>query len=793
MGSQVLAIGLIVLVAVPLGIALLVYLIVPAFKGLGWLLSQVFRFMVGEIGDALRVVGGVLTTLFFVLATIGSILIGRWSAASHFGRSIQSELKSMGGCLYRIAIGHPARLLCLSAMTEGIEQRLPQAFAAAPGPDRPRGGKAGQFDGYSIVGSLPGGGSGGKLYIANPSNEKLAAFARGGLADVGQVVIKSFSLRDGSSLPQIVRENRALPAAKRLGLILEHDLNDERFYYVMRYVPGESLGLVTQRLHAESGAGGLAPRQLRDAVEFASDLVRTLCHYHQGGLWHKDVKPDNIIVADGQAHLVDFGLITPLRSSLTLTTHGTEYFRDPEMVRMALRGVKVHEVDGARFDLYAAGAVLYSVIENSFPAHGGLSQITRRCPEAIRWIVRRAMTDYDKRYESAAVMLADLECVAAAADPFAIKPAMLPSFGGQDDGAVASLPAEARHEWEAAMPAAAAGVASLAAHTPRPHEFRPQPIRGAAFPAPSVGASTPSGSPRVRVTNWLTGQYVLDGQHAPRGDGASSPRPRVAGATAAEQLARARARAKSAQARAHQRMQRYSPGAFKPMNLGVGIAVLAFLTLVGAGVFVFGVFGIHRTVTLEQPGADGLNRTVRIGPNGIHISTSIAVHEDEAAADSPEEDFGRVGSLVVPGPEVASPSGEEGSALVLCDPATYKSPLKETVERSLANLRRAGFRLHGNIKPIEGQSEEATRADVDLVADLRNDIGVANFDSPEARQAILAWLDRHPRMQFVLWLGRGDGAEPTTWMVGRREAPSDLLKAAADVFAEGMTAANSRR
>ncbi|MCP6440745.1 hypothetical protein NL474_30330, partial [Klebsiella pneumoniae] len=77
------------------------------------------------------------------------------------------------------------------------------------------------------------------------------------------------------------------------------------------------------------------------------------------------------------------------------TTHGTEYFRDPEMVRLALRGVKVQEVDGAKFDLYAAGAVLYSMIENSFPAHGVLSPINKRCPEALRWIVRRAMADYD--------------------------------------------------------------------------------------------------------------------------------------------------------------------------------------------------------------------------------------------------------------------------------------------------------------------------------------------------------------------------------------------------------------
>src|SRR5262245_60968748 len=163
----------------------------------------------------------------------------------------------------------------------------------------------------------------------------------------------------------------------------------------MRYVPGDSLNLVTQRLHASTGGSGLGRRELQEVLSYSSDLLRTLRAYHDGGLWHKDVKPDNVIVCGGRAHLVDFGLVTPLRSSMTLTTHGTEYFRDPEMVRMALKGVKVHEVDGAKFDIYAVGAVLFSMVENSFPAHGGLSQISRPCPETVRWIVRRAMTDCD--------------------------------------------------------------------------------------------------------------------------------------------------------------------------------------------------------------------------------------------------------------------------------------------------------------------------------------------------------------------------------------------------------------
>src|SRR5215471_4087007 len=241
------------LIVIPVGIVAVLYLLVPLFKGIGWLVRQVFRFVFGEIGDALRIVGSVITQLVLFPLIIVNILIGRWSAAGHFGRALKAEFRTGAACLYRMAVGHPARLLCLTALTDGLEHRLPEVMAAAPTSDRPRSKTSGQFEGYTIVGSLPGGGSGGKLYVANPDAMKLAIFARNGRPDIRQVVIKTFSLRDGSSLPQIVRESRALEAAKKLGLVLEHELSDERFYYVTQYVPGESLGLVTQRLHAVSG------------------------------------------------------------------------------------------------------------------------------------------------------------------------------------------------------------------------------------------------------------------------------------------------------------------------------------------------------------------------------------------------------------------------------------------------------------------------------------------------------------------------------------------------------------
>ena len=236
-----------------------------------------------------------------------------------------------------------------------------------------------------------------------------------------RVVIKSFTLTDGSSLPQIIRESRALEAAKQLGLVLEHDLDEHRFFYVMPYHEGDHLGLITRQMHGKSDANGLNVRQLGTVFGYVEDLLGLLAEYHRGGLWHKDVKPENIIIHDGEAHLVDLGLVTPLRSAMTLTTHGTEYFRDPEMVRMALRGVKVHQVDGAKFDIYAVGAVLYFITEGTFPAHGGLSAFSKRSPEAMRWIIRRAMADYNKRYETADQMLTDLRYISAAHDPFSVK------------------------------------------------------------------------------------------------------------------------------------------------------------------------------------------------------------------------------------------------------------------------------------------------------------------------------------------------------------------------------------
>lgn len=785
--------------AVATAVAVVLFILVPILKGVSWLVAHLFRFAGAMVGDVFRLVGGVITTAVMSPLAVFNLVAGRWSAAQHYGRSIQGEVKGLGATLYRLVIGHPARLFCMKNMVEGLEQRVPAAMANVPPPTRAGGGglkgtvvlgvnrpglmagviagvrgKDGpggraSFPGYEIVGTLPGGGSGSQLYVCRPDAAKLAAFERMGFGAVGDVVIKCFMLSGGeakgdgpgSTLPQIVRESRALEAAKRLGLVLEHELNAERFFYVMRYVPGDSLSLVTQRLHAASPTSGLEGQPLAEGLSLLADLVSTLAEYHGAGLWHKDVKPDNIIVAGGRAHLVDFGLVTPLRSSMTLTTHGTEYFRDPELVRMALRGVKVHEVDGAKFDVYGAGAVMYSLIENSFPAHGGLSQITKACPEAVRWVVRRAMTEYDKRYPTAAAMLADLRVVVQAARDgrlAGLRPADLPSV--RDGGANADAGAAVA----GAAVAGAAGVgAGVFAHDPV-YGGSPPPIRPGAYPPPLPGSPVP---PPVGRFGGAEGAKV----HA-----AGSPRVR-SNKTAAEQLQSARARVEERRRRAASRLTR-SAKASTGVNWGLGGAAIAVAGVVFVGTMIAafggGGGGSGTRITVESDSIEGAQEALdKLAAETALASTRLVVDGVPAPADAskapdaptpPKMDRASRRAKAKAKPVetvVAADAGKGVRVLVVQEPAAFEEGVLNGLRLGYSRLTGHGFELLGSsVEPpaaSEDLSEEqrSRNALTDrLTAELRSAVGLNPIPGDAARDMVGAWLAKTDGVEAVMWIAR---------------------------------------
>ncbi|GJM18806.1 MAG: hypothetical protein DHS20C14_10190 [Phycisphaeraceae bacterium] len=696
-----------------IGVAAAIFLFVKLF-GLVWkILGNVFRFIGAEVSDAVRLIGVVIAAPVFALLVVLNVVIGRWSASGHYGRAFGGEMHAGGSCIYRLLIANPLRLVGLGGVLEGVEQRVPQAVAEAPGRDKPSKARVGMFDGYTIIGSLKGGGSGGKLYIAEPDDMKRAALARRGVNDLDRVVIKVFSQKDGSTLDQILRESRALEAARRLGLVLEHNSDTERFFYVMRYVPGESLGALTHRMHASSAAGGLDARRLDESLGYIADLLASLHVYHQGGLWHKDVKPDNIIVdnpgtPEARAHLVDLGLVTPMRSAMTLTTHGTEYFRDPELVRQALRGVKVHQIDGAKFDVYSAGAVLFSIIENSFPAHGGLSQVTKSCPDALRWVIRRAMAEYDSRYPTAAAMLGDLETIRAAKDPFALKPAELPSMAG------GPVPEPAPVEAPFVMPA------PVPASPPEP----PRVARaGSPVPPPPPVPAALRAAPKLTIASWWTGRYKADGTPAAPGV-APSPAPAVRHVRAAgerlpanEQVKQARERARIRRERANTRISHRRGVTRNPRGTRAGMtgAIVAFLIMFLA------VAGIVMVAKQRDAG------------------TSYRVDHD-SDFDSGTWDMGDGWHDDLP--------RLERTVLIVSDLSHPMDPaLDLEIDQGVEALSELGVEFLGDLVS-DGADERA----IGLVARARADRGATPLETDELRTRLRKLLKSEPGISAVVWV-----------------------------------------
>ncbi|MHC4990180.1 MAG: serine/threonine protein kinase, partial [Planctomycetota bacterium] len=589
-----------------------------------------------------------------------------------------------------------------------------------------------------------GGGSGAKLYIAEPEEAKLRR--QPDLPD--RVVIKCFMLTEGSTLPQIVRESRALEAAKRIGLVLDHDMDEHRFYYVMPYHPGEHLGVITRQLHGQSSRGGLDAKSLKLVMSYIGDLLHTLSVYHGSGLWHKDVKPENVIVHDGSAHLVDLGLVTPLRSAMTLTTHGTEYFRDPEMVRQALRGVKVHQVDGAKFDIYAVGAVLYFMIENTFPAHGGLSAFSKKSPEALRWIVRRAMADYNKRYTSADEMLEDLRAVAVARDLMAVRPADLPSMGGEAPVAAAA--------GDVAAAAVSSVFSSVSTPTPTP---TPEPAP-AVEPAPAGAPHT--SRPRLRLTNWWTGAYAVD--DAGVGPGTPMPgdpdfrtharelrqqaqdmRRRVhAGAISArraarEQLKSARARARDLQRRARTRQHHRAVAERQPTPALIG-AVFGFALITGlVGLVFLKVSQESRSVSIAVNGPQVETKTISEGPalmlvvDGDRSNPQIALGVKEIMKDYSERGY-----------EVILPRNDESNNRFLSAVQTWyeaEGEEESRLERMLDNRELDGL---VTIATSGDQPETLTLHDVLIRFGFEADDEPEPLPDPDPKRLPLLLVNDHP-------------------------------------------------
>ena len=346
----------------------------------------------------------------------------------HFAGEVINDLR----CFGRLPRALLSNFCEVVRRIEPLVRRVRRRFESRPerpgrtvfGGWRPRRGVYDFEKEYSIVERLAAGGSTAQLFVVRQKKR--------GDGPGEKLVLKYFDLTFGSHLENIIRESGAVRLATKLGIVRDSSMTKKSFYYVMPYYRGATL---TNEIlgSCRGGAGSRLPteEELTRVLKWTRRLLEIIAQYHDQGVFHKDIKPDNLIVQDDRLHLVDIGLLTPFESTLQLTTHGTEYFRDPEMVKLAVRGVSIRDVDCAKFDLYSIGAVLYFMVEGAFPSSGSLSSYASEIPFCVQWICNKAMTDFPKRYSSARQMLRDVEDLLALAGTMgleAVKVSSLSSF-----------------------------------------------------------------------------------------------------------------------------------------------------------------------------------------------------------------------------------------------------------------------------------------------------------------------------------------------------------------------------
>ena len=126
-------------------------------------------------------------------------------------------------------------------------------------------------------------------------------------------------------------------------------------YLVMEYVPGKTLrDLLRER-------GRLTPRQ---ALAMLDPVIEGLGAAHDAGLIHRDVKPENVLLAErGGIKIADFGLARAVSAGTnTGTLVGTAAYLPPELV--------TGEPADARSDIYSAGIMLFELLTGTQPYHG---------------------------------------------------------------------------------------------------------------------------------------------------------------------------------------------------------------------------------------------------------------------------------------------------------------------------------------------------------------------------------------------------------------------------------------
>ena len=214
----------------------------------------------------------------------------------------------------------------------------------------------GKVSNYKIVDYL---GKGACGYVFKGEQEGLGI-------PVAIKVLRQDFIDDNEKASRFVKEAQAAANLIHPNIVRVYDfgLEDDLVYYVMEFA---SKGTLKDRLANEFRLSE------EESIDVGLDICKALIEAEAKAVVHRDIKPDNIMVAeDGSYKLVDLGLAKDLNQDVTrvgeLTTKfsglGTPAFMAPE------QAVNAKGVDN-RADIYSLGIVLYQASTGLLPFNSG--------------------------------------------------------------------------------------------------------------------------------------------------------------------------------------------------------------------------------------------------------------------------------------------------------------------------------------------------------------------------------------------------------------------------------------
>lgn len=163
-------------------------------------------------------------------------------------------------------------------------------------------------------------------------------------------------LSDQVDVDRFVREIRVAARLSHPGIVPVFDsgVHEGRPFYVMPFVGGEPLGA---RLRRE---GRLS---IADALPILSDVAGALDYAHAQGVIHRDLKPDNVLIAAARAQLTDFGVAFVASPGVRLTLAGVGLGTPTYMSPEQFEGESI----GPWSDIYSLGCVTFELLSGQPP------------------------------------------------------------------------------------------------------------------------------------------------------------------------------------------------------------------------------------------------------------------------------------------------------------------------------------------------------------------------------------------------------------------------------------------